>query len=412
MISQRAYYRDAYTTHFPAVVLQALEYSDQPAVILDRTFFYPTSGGQPHDTGVITQSADSALVLDVVERESDANIIHVLDKPLKTGVVTGEIDWPRRFDHMQQHTGQHILSQAFIRTAEATTIGFHLSGQTVTIDLDCPSLSTGEITAAEMLANQIVWQDRPVRALEVTWEEAKQLPLRKLPPGRDGQIRLIDIEDFDLTACGGTHVARSGAVGAIKIIKTERRGQAHRIEFCCGRRALEDYRQKHDAIQAISGRLTTSINDLVASVARLQDEGKQLRNDLKRSQAALLAYEAEQLLSDAEQMGPWRLIRRVFVERDPGEVRLLGNMLANYEATIALLGIAGERAQLIYCRSIDAPGAMGDLIRPSLALLGSARGGGSPTFASGGGSPADETTVAEAIAAAVIQLREVVNGIE
>ena len=142
-------------------------------------------------------------------RESDEAVLHVLDVAIAPGMATGEIDWPRRFDHMQQHTGQHILSQAFIRVAEAETIGFHLSGQSVTIDLDRVELTVEEVRAAEQLANEVVGQNRPVRASEVAREAATGLPLRKLPPGRDGKLRLVDIEGFDLTACGGTHVALS-----------------------------------------------------------------------------------------------------------------------------------------------------------------------------------------------------------
>lgn len=411
-MSQRAYYHDAYTARFPATVLQTLEYDGQPAVILDHTYFYPTSGGQPHDTGQMIQGEFVARVCEVIEREHDEAIIHILDSTLEAGEIAGAIDWGRRFDHMQHHTGQHILSQAFIRVAEASTISFHLSGQSVTIDLDRSDLSYEEIKAAEWLANEVIWEDRPVRVLEVSVEEARRLPLRKIPPGRDGHLRLIDIEDFDLTACGGTHVARTGAVGTIKIIKWERRGPASRVEFQCGRRALADYRQKHDLGQALSSLLTTGMNDIVGSVTRLQDENKQLRNDLKRSQASLLALEAQQLLAVAEPVGPWRLVRRVFMERDAAEIRLLGNALAGHDGTIALLGIAGEQAQLIFCRAANAPGAMGDLIRPALEQLGSARGGGGQSYAQGGGPAADETLLNQAIATAAARLREVVNEIE
>lgn len=412
-MNQRAYYRDAFTTRFTATIRQSLEIDGRPAVILDRTYFYPTSGGQPHDTGLLWQVGQTARVIDVFEHEDGEDaVVHVLDSTLSTGEVAAEIDWARRFDHMQQHTGQHILSQAFIRVAGANTVSFHLSGDSVTIDLDQNTLNTDQIAQVESLANEIVWEDREVRVLEVSTDEAKQLSLRKIPPGRNGSLRLIDIEDFDITACGGTHVARTGAVGMIIVVKTERRGQLQRVEFRCGRRALDDYHLKHDTIQLLTNQLTTSIDDLALSVARLQAENKQLRTNLKRSHSELLALEAKQLLIDAEQVGPWHLVKHVFRERDATDVRLLGNTLTNVGGVIALLGVAGEQAQLVFCRSADAPGMMGDLIRPSLELLGSARGGGGPAFAQGGGPPADETSVAEAIGIAAVRLREALNEIE
>ena len=233
-MSERAYYWDSYTVEFAAEVVEMTAIAGRPAVRLSLTYFYPTSGGQPNDTGILKQGEQVARVVDVVVRESDEAVLHVLDAAIAPGMATGEIDWPRRFDHMQQHTGQHILSQAFIRVAEAETIGFHLSGQSVTIDLDRVELTVEEVRAAEQLANEVVGQNRPVRASEVAREAATGLPLRKLPPGRDGKLRLVDIEGFDLTACGGTHVAGTAEVGLVKVLKTERRGAATRVEFVCG----------------------------------------------------------------------------------------------------------------------------------------------------------------------------------
>ena len=182
--------------------------------MLDHTGFYPTSGGQPHDLGWLNDTAVTNVTL-----HPDYGLLHWLAAPLKDDQVNGRIDWPRRFDHMQQHTGQHILSRAFIETAQAETVGFHLTPDNLTIDLDCNSLTSDQITAAERLANQIVWEDRPVSSRSVTPEQARQLDLRKLPDINEAAVRLIEIFGFDLTACGGTHVARTGAVGLIKVIK-------------------------------------------------------------------------------------------------------------------------------------------------------------------------------------------------
>jgi alanyl-tRNA synthetase len=366
----RAYYTDSYTTRFDAAITAAETVDGCPAVLLDRSYFYPTSGGQPHDTGILRRGEAVAHVVDVIERESDGAVFHVLDVPLGPGPVTGEIDWLRRFDHMQHHTGQHIFSAAFVRVAGAETIGFHLSPQSVTIDLDRPDLSAA-VEAAEALANEIVWSDRPVTAREVSAAEAATLPLRKTP-ARDGRLRLIDVDGFDLTACGGTHVARTGEVGVIKVVKTERRGAAARVEFLCGGRALADYRAKHEVIRGLGAALTTGAADLLPAVARLQEEAKGVRAELWLREEALLRLEAERLLAGAEPLGEARLVTAVFTGREPDEMRRLGNLLAEAGRTVALLGLAGERAYLVFCRSADAPGAMGEIIRPALAALGEA----------------------------------------
>jgi alanyl-tRNA synthetase len=408
----RAYYTDAYTTRFASVIQEISEEAGRPAVRLAQTYFYPTSGGQPNDTGHLRQGEQTARVLDVLVREADDAVLHILDRPLSLGEATGEIDWPRRFDHMQQHTGQHILSQAFIRIANLETVGFHLSPQSVTIDLDRADVTPDVWRAAELLVNEIIWENRAVCAREVSRAEAAALSLRKVPSGRDDRLRLIDIDGFDLTACGGTHVAHTGAVGVLKVLKVERRGAGSRVEFCCGGRALADYRQKHDVVTGLGEALTTGQSDLLPAVARLQEDAKGLRAALKRQAAVLLRLEVEQLLGEAESLDGARLVCRVFDGREVDELRQLGKLLTEAGGTVALLGRAGEQAQLVFCRSADAPGAMDELIKPALALLGQARGGGGPAFAQGGGPPADRAAVAVALAAACARLRAVANAVE
>jgi alanyl-tRNA synthetase len=412
-MGERAYYWDSYEVAFAAEVVEATEIEGRPAVRLSQTFFYPTSGGQPHDTGHLFQGNQTARVVDVVVRESDEAVLHLLDATLAPGMATGEIDWPRRFDHMQQHTGQHVLSQAFIRVAEAETIGFHLSGQSVTIDLDRADLTTEEVLAAEQLANETVGYNLPVWASEVAREVAATLPLRKLPPGRDGRLRLIDIEGFDMTACGGTHVKGTAEVGLVKVLKTERRGAATRVEFVCGGRAVADYRRKHDVTQQLSAALTTGLDDLPAALARAQDEARQLRLELKRERGARLALEAEQLLAATEPLGGARLVSRTLTGREVDEARQLANLVTAGGA-VALLGVVGERAQLVFGRPAEGPAFahMGEAIKPALAALGGARGGGGAVSAQGGGTAADEAMVADALAAAAAWLRAAANAVE
>ena len=392
----RPYYTDSYALEFAAELVATQTLDGRPTVLLDPGYFYPTSGGQPHDTGELRRGDETARVIDVVERESDGAILHVLDRPLPPGPVAAIIDRDRRLDHMRHHTGQHILSQAFIRVAEAETVGFHMSQQSITIDLDRSDLSAAEIDRAEGLANEVIWADGPVSVRFVTLDEAAALPLRKTPPGRDGRLRLVDIEGFDLTACGGTHVTRTGEVGLLKITRTERRGAMTRVEFLCAGRALADYRAKQDVVRQLGELLTTGAAELPAIVAKLQEENKALRVDLRRQGDALLALEAEQLLAAAEPLGTARLVTRVFAGRSPDELRRLATVLAEAGGVVALLGLAGERSQLVFARSADAPGDMGALLKPALATLGG-RGGGSPTLAQGGGPAADETAVAAAL---------------
>jgi alanyl-tRNA synthetase len=395
-MSERLYYRDAYQTKFEAKVAERFEHDGRFALTLDQTYFYPTAGGQPHDTGQI----NNVPVTDVTVRKADGAIIHWLVDEVTADEITGKINWPRRFDHMQQHTGQHILTQAFLQTAEAKTVSFHLSEASVTIDLHTAEITPAQIEEAEELANQIVWQNRTVAVHTVTSEQAKNLDVRKIPTYRTGQlrlIRLIDIEKFDLTACGGTHVARTGGVGLIKIVKLERRGEGLRVEFACGNRALHDYRLKNSIANHLTAVLTTGYAELLPSVNRLQDDLKQAQRLIKKQQSELMQYEAAQLLQSGKQRGPVTVITHVFNDRDANALRSLGNHLAKHDDVIALLGLAGDKSQLIFCRSANAPGQMNQLLKPALQMLGTTAGGGNESFAQGGGPAANEDQVLQAL---------------
>ncbi len=406
-MTQRLYYTDAYTTRFTARIVETTHYRQAPAVVLDQSYFYPTSGGQPHDTGWLRQDEQSVRVVDVVVRPDDDAVLHVLEgewRPNLSQPVNGEIDEQRRHDHMQQHTGQHILSQAFIRLAEAETVGFHLSDQTVTIDLDQAELSDTLVEAVETLSNDIIWQDRPITFREVSREEAARLSLRKVPDGRNGKLRLIDITDFDLTACGGTHVRRTGEVGLLKIIKLERRGGLTRVEFACGRRALLDYRQKNEIMQQLAAALTTGYDELLPSVVRLQESAKEAQRQIRQLQTERLAMEAEQLLSAGQPLGEATVITRVYSDRAAADLRTLASQVVLAPKTVCLLGSAGARADLVFARAADAPGDMKALLQAAFELLGG-RGGGSPTMAQGGGPAAELDQVQAALNHAVTLLR-------
>lgn len=388
------YYEDAYTTEFTAQVVERIEAEENGryAVILDGTYFYPDSGGQPHDEGRL----NGRPVVDVTEREADGAILHWLKAPLSADAVQGEIDWARRFDHMQQHTGQHILSQAFIRATGATTASFHLGSDAATIDLATDDLTPGQAAEAETLANQIVWEDRPVRVRMATPQEAEALDLRKIPPPRNGRLRLIEIEDFDRTACGGTHVARTGEVGMIKVVKTEPHRGRQRVTFLCGQRALQDYEQKHAIITDLIERLTTADTELAPAVERLQNEVKELGRTVRRQEEALLAGRADRLWQEAEKVGIVRVITAVFTDLDPDQMRVLAAQLRGKGPALTLLGCTGDQTYLLFSRTEKVSGAMNALIRPALERVGG-RGGGSPTLAQGGGPPAAAAEVRAAL---------------
>lgn len=396
MTSERLYYQNAYTTRFEATIVERVREDNQTAVILDQTYFFPTSGGQPYDIGTL----NNLPVRNVTIREKDEAVLHWLDTTdLWQDKVNGQINWTRRFDHMQQHTGQHILSQAFIQIAQAETVGFHLGNSTLTIDLHTSKLTPKQVEDAEYLANQIIWQNRPIHIRNVTLEQAKNLPLRKLPPVRQGKLRLIEIDQFDLSACGGTHVRQTGEVGIIKIVKLERQNNQLRVEFACGQRALHDYRLKNSIVNQLSAELTTGFEEIIPGVQRSKAENREMRRQVKKQQEQLLFFEAKSLIEQAKFVGKTAVVTRVFgkEEIDSVQMRILGNHLTNNNQVIALLGLAGEKSQLLFCRSNDAPGEMNQLIKPALQILGSAAGGGSAAMAQGGGPGTDQERIKQAI---------------
>ncbi len=398
-MTQRLYYADAYCITFSAHVVQRLTYADKPAVVLDRTCFYPTGGGQPCDRGwlyPLPNLSPVVEVVDVIASEDDGNVLHLLSEALPADDVEGRVDWARRFDHMQQHTGQHILSQAFLRAADAETVSFHLGTESVTIDLNGPHLSPAQVEQAEALANEVVFGNQPVRARFVSAGELATLPLRRQPQV-NGAIRVVAIGDFDVTPCGGTHVAHTGEVGLIKVIGLDKRGEETRIEFRCGRRALADYGHKNQMVNQVAAMLSTGHGELDRAVQRLQAEARQLRHELRAAQERLMAYEAAELWTDAETVGGLTIVRHVFSQRDPAHLRQLATHLIAHPKTVALLGLAGPKSQLVFARSEDVTADMVVALKAACRVLGTESGGGRPHFAQGGGPAATETQIAGAL---------------
>jgi alanyl-tRNA synthetase len=395
-MTERLYYADAYTRQFTGRVTERLTVDGHPAVVLDRSAFYPTGGGQPHDTGKL----NAVNVIDVQQRKEDHAVIHVLDAPLESDDVEGLIDWARRFDHMQQHTGQHILTQAFVQSCGASTVGFHLSAESVTIDLDRSELPPEAFIVAEELANIIVFENRPVTARYVNPDEVEGIRVRRIPEAlaTDG-LRIIDITDFDVTACGGTHVNATGSIGLIKIVKTEKRGDKTRLEFRCGGRAFSDYRIRTAVLNHLTPVLNCGFWEVDTAVMRLLDQLQNTQRSLRQAQARLTEYDAQVLLASVEPENGLRTIKLV-VDYDLDQARLLAQTLTTQPGVLALIGIPGERAHVIMARSPNLPYDMNEGLKRALNLLGGGRGGGQPDFVQGGGMSADGPQLTRALDAA------------
>ena len=299
--TERLYYNDSHLIEFEARVIDKTErVSGWTAVTLDRTAFYPTGGGQPSDTGTL----NGLRVVECIDNEDDG-VLHVIQgrAPDLGARVQGRVDWSRRLDHMQQHTGQHILSQAFVTLFNAPTRSFRVLDQTCEIDVDLANPATEIIERAVELANNVIWEDRPITVHNVTPEEAVQLPLRK-DPAREGELRLIEVEGFDLTPCGGTHAHRTGEVGMIAVRHWERAKGLTRIEFVAGVRALADYRRANKTARDVAALYSAARDDAAKLTSRMLEENKELHRRVRALEEIAARVEAEELIRDAMKSAP------------------------------------------------------------------------------------------------------------
>jgi alanyl-tRNA synthetase len=382
-MTDRLYYHDSFLYDFDARVVESLSRNGKHAVVLDRTAFYPTSGGQVHDTGKLLLADKREVAVMEVEDEDDGRIFHVAAEPIAVGAtVHGSVDAARRRDHMQQHSGQHVLSAAFVRLFQMPTVSFHMGVESCTIDLETASLSPAQAQQAERLANEIVLEDRPVAIRFVPLEEARGLGLRKLPPKQSGDLRLIDITDFDLTACGGTHVRSTGQIGSILLRKTEKVKQGMRVEFVCGLRTVATARRDYMALTDAAGLLSTHIHELPQQVGKVLEEARAAGKAQHKLLEELAGLHAERLLAQAS--GSPRVVTALFAERDALYIKLLAQKLtAGQTDVVALLaGVAGQPT-LVFAQSPGQKSNMGQLMKDAMAQLGG-RGGGAAELAQGG----------------------------
>lgn len=381
-MTYRLYYHDSFLYDFDARVVDAFNSNGRTAIVLDRTAFYPTSGGQVHDLGLLTAEGQQIAITEVADEE-DGRVLHFASESLAVGVqVHGSVDAARRRDHVQQHSGQHVLSAAFIRLFNMPTVSFHMGEESCTIDLETAGLSTAQAQKAESLANEIIAEDRAVGIRFVPLEEARQLGLRKLPPKQTGDLRLIDITDFDLTACGGTHVRATGQIGSILLRKIEKVKQGVRAEFVCGLRAVNTARRDYATLTEAATLFSSHIYDVPEQVRKSQAESKALGKAQHKLLEELAAFSAERLL--AQTAGEPQVISKFFPERDAVFIKLLAQKLtAGKSAVIALLASGAGQPTLVFAQSPGQKSNMGQLMKDAMAKLGG-RGGGSADMAQGG----------------------------
>ena len=384
-MTQRLYYTDSFLYDFEAEITEVIP-GERMAVVLDRTAFYPTSGGQVFDTGVLSANGAASRVTEVADDES-GKILHYMEAPsttLKRGEkVTGTIDAARRRDHMQQHSGQHVLSAAFIELFEMPTVSFHMGEETCTIDLAAKALNNDQIVKAEARANEIVFENRPVRIRFVSPDEARSLGLRKLPELEKDEMRLVEIEDFDLCACGGTHVSQTSQIGAILIRKTEKVKQGIRVEFVCGERALRIARKDYATLTEAAALFSAHIYDVPQQIKKTLEDAKAAQKRQHALLEEIAELRAAELSVTAQQRGKFKIVQQVVADRDLTFIKLLAQKLTKFPGLLVLLGSTIAPAAVVFARSTDVDADVSNLMKQAMAAVGG-RGGGSKDLAQGG----------------------------
>lgn len=395
--SERLYYSDSFLSSFTGTVAEVREADgngSEPVwkLSLNRTAFYPTSGGQPFDTGLLRETSSAGIALEIpveqVEEDENGVVWHFVRKPLAPGTdVEGQINWERRFDHMQQHTGQHLLSAVFWQELQAPTVSFHLGESISTVDLAIGSPAHHSLERVERIVNEIIGEDRPVTIRYVSREEAEELlsagALRKLPD-REGTIRLIEIAACDRNACGGTHVRSTGQIGGLLVRRMEKVSRGVRVEFVCGLRAVRTARADAAILSETGGLLSTGAPELPAAVGRLLSESKSGARERQKLREELASFQAQTLALEAPIENGLRLVVRAWKDRDRDYVKLLASRTAAASpATAAIFFVEdADPVRVFIARSRDLSFDCGRILREALAQLG-LRGGGSPDLAQG-----------------------------
>ena len=385
--TERLYYTDCYLKEFEAGVLEVGPVGQGFRVVLDRTAFYPDSGGQPSDRGTL-----AGIPVTEVLDEGDA-VAHILEGRPQGERVAGRIDWERRFDHMQQHTGQHILSAAFEKSIGAKTVSFHLGAEISTVDLDSDRLGRRQIEEAEDLANRAIFENRDVRILFRAASDAQQMDLRK-PTEREGDVRLVEVAGFDLSACGGTHVRSTGAIGMVLVRKFERLKENTRVEFVCGKRALRAARRDFSLLSEAARSFSGALENVPTLVAKQSEDLRAAQRANQKLVGNLSEYRALELWTNAGGAGERRIVKHIFEAEEHAQAKQVAHAIAGRPSSVALIGVKGKPTALFFAQSSGGPDDMGAILKQTLAGVGG-KGGGARDFAQGGGL--DEANLGDAL---------------
>ena len=379
-MTERLYLDNPYLREINAKIIKK-EYSNGKFYItLNRTIFYPhLCGGQPRDKG----SINGIEVIDVIEDGNE--IVHIVEDNIPSETVNLNIDWNTRFDHMQQHTGQHLLSAVLAKLYNAKTIGFHLGKEYVYIDVTLPYLADNDLEKIERFANEIIYSNFSIKTYVVNKAEASRLPLRKQPKVQSN-IRIVEINNVDFSPCAGTHHRRIGEVGILKIRKWEKYKGNIRIEFVCGNRALKDYAWKNTIINNISTLLSAKDTNTYDSVEKLYNDYKNLEKENRELREKLMSYKSKELINDSTFFNGVKLIKKIFNNSDLKEVKYLASKILAYENVVCIFGIIEqEKCQVILGRSENIQIDMREILNASINFI-DGRGGGTSQLVQGGGA--------------------------
>ncbi len=380
---QLLYQEDSTVLEFEAEVVDRIRTPNgQPGVVLDRTYFYPTGGGQEHDNGIIGM----ARVVDVYKDEANSRLVHILDGEVGSGPVRASIDRDRRLRHMQHHTAQHLLTQCILRETGDETVSANINGYTPsTLDILAPSITKPELDAAEQLTNQIIYEDRQVKTYFVSPDELRTIPLRR-PPKVTENIRIVEIDGYDYSACGGTHVLHTGSIGLVKVLKAEKQNDKQRVYFVAGMQAMELYHQLYDSFTSLANQLSIAWQDLPDLVNKQAEQLASNQKELQALRQEAVKYEAASLVEAAEDHGSTRLVKAEFTQRPIGELRLLAEELRKLPGVVAYLGaFDGQKISLIVTCGEGVGKDARQLLTRQLAQI-NGRGGGDARMAQGGGA--------------------------
>jgi alanyl-tRNA synthetase len=384
MNQQPAYLLDPLKLEFEATIIKKTGLAGgQFDLILAETYFYPTGGGQPHDTGTLGE----ARVVDVF-KDHDGQVVHRVDRAVAGTTAPARIDRARRLGHMQHHSAQHILSAALEQVLGLETLSVKISANTpATVDVADVEISWPDLNRVEQAANDIIFENRSIKSYFIDQAQIGTVPFRR-PPQVSGPIRVVEVDSFDYSACGGTHCPSTGMLGLVKIIKTERKNKKLRLHFVAGGPALAYFQHYHHTITTLGQQLNTGPDELVALVELQADQLHAAEREIKNLQAEILFHEAEKLLRQARTRGGCRLVSHLFPDRSPVQLRELARLLQNRRQLVAVLGgYDGQQLSLVVTSAEDAGIDAREILARYLTRI-NGQGGGNARLAQGGGPAA------------------------